>query len=290
MDAGRLGDFENGNSVSFTAERTQYRGMRRLRGRFLLRRERLLRVLRIMGMLPKHFASQLDRYGKLPADKEPKLAWRDGTDGKPEFLFKQSFEEMVANFRQYGHDGKVPYDWTIYYLRKKALSHPLTNEELAWVLMQFNQKRGYNQLRGKVDEDAPDDSNAMEYHELQVVKVEDSGEKDKKGGTWYNVALENGWVYRRAFRVAPDWEGKTRPFIATFKLDKEGNPSPLRGAPLGKGSSRMGKDAEQPNGEGWGAAEWMERGAAEWGRMGSSRMGRRGATEWGGGREQPNGG
>ena len=75
--------------------------------------------------------------------------WREGTDGKPEFLFKQSFEEMVANFRQYGHDGKVPYDWTIYYLRKKALSHPLTNEELAWVLMQFNQKRGYNQLRGK---------------------------------------------------------------------------------------------------------------------------------------------
>ncbi|MDY6372624.1 MAG: HNH endonuclease domain-containing protein [Bacteroidales bacterium] len=223
MDAGRLGDFKNGNSVSFTAERTQYRGMRRLRGRYLLRRERLLRVLRIMGMLPEHFASQLDRYGKLPVGKEPKLAWREGTDGKPEFLFKQSFEKMVANFRQYGHDGKVPYDWTIYYLRKKALSHPLTNEELAWVLMQFNQKRGYNQLRGKVDEDAPDDSNAMEYHELQVVKVEDSGEKDKKGGTWYNIALENGWVYRRAFRVAPDWEGKTRPFIATFKLDKGGN-------------------------------------------------------------------
>lgn len=223
MDAGRLGDFENGNSVSFTAERTQYRGMRRLRGRYLLRRERLLRVLRIMGMLPEHFASQLDRYGKLPANKEPKLAWREGKEGKPEFLFKESFAEMASEFRQAGHDGKIPYDWTIYYLRKKALSHPLTNEELAWVLMQFNQKRGYNQLRGKVDEDAPDDSNAMEYHELQVVKVEDSGEKDKKGGTWYNIALENGWVYRRAFRVAPDWEGKTRPFIATFKLDKEGN-------------------------------------------------------------------
>ena len=27
MDAGRLGDFEKGNSVSFTAERTKYRGM-----------------------------------------------------------------------------------------------------------------------------------------------------------------------------------------------------------------------------------------------------------------------
>lgn len=30
MDAGRLGDFEKGNSVSFTKERTQYRGARRL--------------------------------------------------------------------------------------------------------------------------------------------------------------------------------------------------------------------------------------------------------------------
>ena len=100
----------------------------------------------------------------------------------------------------------------------------------------------------------------MEYHELQVVKVEDSGEKDKKGGTWYNIALENGWVYRRAFRVAPDWEGQTRPFIATFKLDKGGNPSPLRGAPLGKGSSRMDGKGEQPNREGWGATEWDGKG------------------------------
>lgn len=225
MDAGRLGDFENGNSVSFTAERTQYRGMRRLRGRYLLRRERLLRVLRIMGMLPEHFASQLDRYGKLPADKEPKLAWREGKDGKPEFLFKESFAEMASEFRQAGHDGKIPYDWTIYYLRKKALTSPLSKEELAWVLMQFNQKRGYYQLRGKEDEDATEEEKGVEkeYLELEVVKVENTGEQRKGGGTWINITLENGWVYRRPCRIAPDWEGKKRGFIATFKLDKEGN-------------------------------------------------------------------
>ena len=50
MDAGRLGDFEKGNTVSFTAERTKYRGMRRLRERYLLRRERLLRVLHIVSL------------------------------------------------------------------------------------------------------------------------------------------------------------------------------------------------------------------------------------------------
>lgn len=226
MDAGLMGDFEKGNSISFTAERTKYRGARRLHERFLLRRERLLRTLNIMGFLPEHFGGQLDRYGKLPIDKEPKLAWREGKNGKPEFLFKASFEEMVNDFRNAGILQKIPYDWTIYYLRKKALYEPLSKEELAWVLMQFNQKRGYNQLRGKIDDDLADSDNKpedKEYYELQVINVEDSGEKDKKGGSWFNITLENGWIYRRAFRVAPDWRGKKRPFIATFKLDKDGH-------------------------------------------------------------------
>ena len=89
--AGRLGDFEKGNSISFTAERTSYRGMRRIHERFLLRRERLLRVLNIMNFLPNHYCSQLDRYGKLSPESDIKIAWRSGKDGAPEFLFKPSF-------------------------------------------------------------------------------------------------------------------------------------------------------------------------------------------------------
>lgn len=53
MDAAVLGDFEKGNSISQTAERTRIRGMRRLRERQLLRRERLHKVLNILGFLPK---------------------------------------------------------------------------------------------------------------------------------------------------------------------------------------------------------------------------------------------
>ncbi len=225
MDAGRLGDFEKGNSVSFTEERTRYRGMRRLRERYLLRRERLLRVLRIMGFLPEHFASQLSRYGQLPVDKEPKLAWKEDNDGNHVFLFQSSFEEMVSDFRKAGIAEKIPYDWTIYYLRQKALSKPISKEELAWILMQFNQKRGYYQLRGKVDQSiVPDEEKQEEksYLELKIIKVEDSGEKDKKGKSWFNITLENGWVYKRPLLSKPDWEGKTRGFIATFKLDKDG--------------------------------------------------------------------
>ena len=225
MDAGQMGDFEKGNSISFTAERTQARGARRLRQRFLLRRERLLRVLNSMDFLPEHYSVYLDRYGKLQSDIEPKIAWREGKDGKPEFLFKSSFDEMVAAFRKAGISQNIPYDWTIYYLRKKALTDPIKKEELAWVLMQFNQKRGYNQLRGKMDEDennSPDKGIEKEYHELQIIKIDETEEKDKKGWSWYNITLDNGWVYRRVFQSKPDWEGKTRAFIASFKLDKEG--------------------------------------------------------------------
>lgn len=226
MDAGRLGDFEKGNTVSYTAERTQYRGMRRLHERFLLRRERLLRVLKTLDFLPEHYASQISRYGKLPKNKEPKLAWREGKDGKPEFLFKTAFDEMIADFHKEGVNVKIPYDWTIYYLRQKALTQPISKEELAWILMQFNQKRGYYQLRGKSDEatDAAEVKNEEKsYHELKVVSIEDTGKPRKGGGSWYNITLENGWVYERPCLVKPDWEGKTKAFIATFKLDKEGN-------------------------------------------------------------------
>lgn len=225
MDAGRLGDFEKGNTVSFTHDRTTSRGMRRLRERFLLRRERLHRVLNILGFLPEHYASQLSRFGKLPDNAEPKLAWREGEDGKPEFLFKDSFNEMLADFHRAGLNIKVPYDWTIYFLRQKALSQPITKAELAWILLQFNQKRGYNQLRGKIDKEIDgngDKNEEKSYHELKVLSVVDTGEPRKGGGSWFNITLENGWVYKRPCLFKPDWEGKNRGFIATFKLDKNG--------------------------------------------------------------------
>ena len=90
MDAATLGDFARGNAVSQTKERTDYRGVRRLRERELLRRERLHRVLDILGFLPEHYARSLDRYGKILPDVEPKLAWRKNALGEHEFIFNVS--------------------------------------------------------------------------------------------------------------------------------------------------------------------------------------------------------
>lgn len=224
-----LGDFGKGNSVSQTAERTNYRGIRRLRERHLLRRERLHRVLNVIDFLPKHYAQEIDfdkRLGKFIEEKEPKLVY----NGK-DFVFKKSFEEMLEDFRHYspnvllndkGDAKLVPYDWTIYYLRKKALTQKILKEELAWILLQFNQKRGYYQLRGEEEEEVP--NKLVEFHSLKVVDViADEAQKGKQD-IWYSLVLENGWVYRRASKNPLfDWKDKVRDFIVTTDLNDDGS-------------------------------------------------------------------
>jgi len=98
MDQATIGDFNKGNSKSQTAERTQHRGVRRLYERGHLRRERLNRVLNVMGWLPEHYKTSLDEHGKIKRGLEPKLAWRQNENGKYEFLFKESFEEMLRDY------------------------------------------------------------------------------------------------------------------------------------------------------------------------------------------------
>ena len=229
MDQGLLGDFEKGNTVSQTAERTFYRSARKLRERHLLRRERLHRVLHILGFLPTHYDKQIDfskRYGKFVSNTEPKIAYHDG-----KFLFMDSFQEMLADFKKHqptlfytkknGEESKIPYDWTIYYLRKKALSQKISKQELAWIILNFNQKRGYYQLRG--EEEAENPNKDIAYYSLMVTDVIAEA-PNKKGEIWYSILLENGWVYRRTSKIPlDDWKGKSRNFIVTTELEDDGS-------------------------------------------------------------------
>lgn len=225
-----LGKFDSGQSHSQTAERTGYRGVRRLRERHLLRRERLHRVLNILGFLPEHYLKEIDfekNFGKFINESEPKIVYKKNeTTNEFEFIFKASFDEMLAEFEKeqpqlLENNKKIPYDWTIYYLRKKALKEKIEKEELAWLLLNFNQKRGYYQLRGE-DEDEVENK-LVEFHSLLVVKVEDSGDKKNKDEIWYNVHLENGWIYRRTSKEPLDWVGKTKEFIVTTDLNDDGS-------------------------------------------------------------------
>lgn len=229
MDASQLSDFAKGNTVSQTADRRSKRTARRMNERFILRRERLHRVLNLMGFLPEHYAASLDRYGKFIDADDHKIAWRTNSDGRQEFVYRQAFNEMYEEFKSRNPEflkngGKIPYDWTIYYLRKKALYSPITKEELSWILLNANQKRGYNQLMGMDEQQEQEDrSKSVEYLSSTIVEVTDSG--DKKGkATWWNCKLDNGMVYKRPSEVKPDWEGKTKEFIITTDLDKDGKP------------------------------------------------------------------
>lgn len=226
-----LGEFDKGNSVSQTADRTMFRSVRRLRERHLLRRERLHRVLNVLGFLPNHFSEQIDfeeRFGQFKSETEPKLAY----NGR-EFIFKKSFNEMLEDFKKNkpsllngfnrkGEPLKIPYDWTIYYLRKKALKEKIEKEELAWILLHFNQKRGYYQLRGEDEEENP--NKRIEFYSLRIVDVKADEKQKGKEEVWYSLVLENGWIYRRSSKNPLfDWKDKTRDFIVTTDLTDEGS-------------------------------------------------------------------
>ena len=220
MDQKVLSDFGKGITISPTAQRTSYRNARHCRERHLLRRERLHRVLHILGFLPTHYDKQIDfskRYGKFVDNTEPKIAYNER-----KFLFMDSFQEMLADFKIHqpdlfytkknGEESKIPYDWTIYYLRKKALSRKISKEELAWIILNFNQKRGYYQLREEEEENKENDFEIISSKIISVIKKD----KDKKYNKyWYDIILENGLVYQAAFYndFIYNWINQDREFI-----------------------------------------------------------------------------
>lgn len=218
-----LDKFGQGQSHSQTSDRTAYRGVRRLRQRHLLRRERLHRVLNIISALPEHYANKIDfvnKKGQFIDNVEVKLNYNEIEPRKFEFLFKDSFNEMLQEFETNGQETKIPYDWTIYYLRKKALGERIGLKELAWILLNFNQKRGYYQLRG--EEEETDKNKLVEFHAQKVINVT-AEEPNHKNEIWYNIFLENGWVYRRKSKSPlNNWIGKIKEFIVTTTLNEEG--------------------------------------------------------------------
>ena len=235
MDAATLGDFASGNTKSQTADRTSKRSARRMRERFLLRRERLHRILHLLGFLPSHYDERIGwdlgkdnkHYGTFLEGEEPKIAWKKTDNGKYDFVFLSSFQEMLEDFRHQHpsliSDGKkIPYDWTLYYLRQKALTQSISKEELSWIILNFNQKRGYNQLRDEVLEST--DDKKEEYMCLTVSSVT-AYDNVKGKDVWYEIRFENSdIVYRRKSKYPLDWVGKKRNLIVTTKLDEKGMP------------------------------------------------------------------
>jgi len=249
MQQNEIDDFGKGVTKSATADRTEKRGVRRLYQRDNLRRERLHRVLNILGFLPEHYKNSIiwgqeegvvekdwKKRGQFKKDTEIKLPYKavseknEGNKQKYEFIFKEAFEEMLADFKEKqpelfykkenGEEIKIPYDWTIYYLRKKALEKQISDNELAWIILHFNTKRGYYQQRD--DDEYEKQGEKKEFYQLKVVEVKQRDENIKGDGYWYDVILENGFVYRRDSKESlHNWQNTVKEFIVTTKLNPD---------------------------------------------------------------------
>lgn len=170
MDAAEIAKFESGaKTESSAAKRTTQRSPRKLNERYFLRRDRLHCVLNLLNSLPEHYKLSIEfenekgkRSGKFKKGTEEKLAYYKDDNGKFHFLFKDAYNQMESEFQKLypemfyqkrnGNQTKIPYDWTLYYLRHKAVTDKdfeLSKEQLAWITLSFNQKRGYEKVIGQ---------------------------------------------------------------------------------------------------------------------------------------------
>lgn len=234
MDAGEIKDFENSGKIkSSAALRTEQRGPRRLNERFLLRRDRLHLVLNLLEALPEHYKIEIDftngkeeKCGQFKKNKEPKLAFLPKTQGrKAEFLFMESYNEMLADINDNSisnRKGKrIPYDWTLYYLRQKALSTKISLEELAWVLLSYNQKRGYEKT--EVEDKSTKANEFVEELDLRVKSV--ITKTDNKGRKFFEIQLDgnDSFVYKEFSDEQMTFENDIKEIIKTSKVDEQGN-------------------------------------------------------------------
>lgn len=235
MSPSEIAKFENGGHMdSAAAQRRKNKQPRRMNERFILRRDRLNYVLNLYSMLPKHYKIEIDfetpeglHSGKFKCSKEPKIAYRlneekhkDGVRDKYDFIFQDQYDEMLKDLQlKHPHlrHHYIPKDWTLYYLRKKALTEEITLEQLSWVLHSFNKKRGYEKVEG-----ADDDAQEAETRICSVTEI-------KVDGNLYTIKItdENNPSWNYTYQ-----QKATRPMasIGDFKqveienhYDDEGN-------------------------------------------------------------------
>ncbi|MGX1025245.1 type II CRISPR RNA-guided endonuclease Cas9 [Psychroflexus sp. MBR-150] len=234
MDAGEIKDFESSGKIKSTAaQRTEKRGPRRLNERYLLRRDRLHLILDLLDALPKHYKIEInfktkkgEKCGQFKKNTEPKLAYLPKPKGKKaEFLFMDSYNEMIDDIGCKGVKNKkgnrIPFDWTLYYLRQKALSEEISLEELAWVLLSYNQKRGYEKT--EVEDISTKENEIIEELDLRVNEV--ISKVDAKGKQYYEIYLDGNdkFVYNEYSDIQMTFKDDLKELIKTSKVDRQGN-------------------------------------------------------------------
>lgn len=240
--------------------RRQKRGPRRLKHRYKLRRTRLIQVFKSIGWLNEEFPLDNTKRIKEIIAEEGKFSFRISdyvpisdesyrefyqAFGYPPNEIEKVIEEI--NFRRKSMGKKnnpevklLPEDWVVYFLRKKALTKPVTKEELIRIVYLLNQRRGFKSSRKDLKE-----TTVLQYDEFaeklkdkekftdetfetqfvsmtkvkEVIELETEGKKGKKK---FKIVLEDARIepYEIERREKPDWVGQEYTFLVTQKLEK----------------------------------------------------------------------
>jgi CRISPR subtype II RNA-guided endonuclease Cas9/Csn1 len=169
-------DYESGRDISKNAVRRQKRGSRRLKERYQLRRDNLIRLCKILVIIPKGL--------------DPLFA--NGSFDSKIKLPQGAFVKGDHQFR--------PHE--LYELRTRALTQKILLEELFRIIYHFNQRRGFKsnkkaispeeqEREAIVDEDKKKPEIIVER--VKIVSVEPTGErKGKQKREEFRVTLEDG--------------------------------------------------------------------------------------------------
>lgn len=257
INADELNKFEQGQKIETkAANRRALRSSRRLKFRYKLRRERLTKVFKILGWIPKEIPFDnpklikkiINEKGDFYFRMSDYLPYSEQTyrDFYKEFGFSDEQIEKVIKKIKYNEKIEIqllPEDWIIYYIRKKALYQKITIPELVRIIYLLNQRRGFKSSRKDLkksylsyDEFIELKNNFIkeDNHEglicrfVSITKVKSvtqvSDKPNKSGKYKFKIEVEDervlSWEVER--QEKPNWEGKEYQFIVEQKLDKNG--------------------------------------------------------------------
>lgn len=235
MDGQEFSKFNAGQKIESAAgKRTILHRARITKERYLLRRDRLHLVLNLLDALPQHYKIDIDfekngqKSGQFKDGKEPKMAYlpTKNIEKKCDFYFEDAFNEMIEDLQKVNPEVKnekkkrVPKDWTIYWLRNKAMSEKISLEELAWVLLSYNQKRGTDSAEIENEDEKSDE--IKEQLDLKVINVES---KNDASGEYFEITLNDAenFKYKEYSTEQLTFVDDVKEVSKISKLDDAGN-------------------------------------------------------------------
>lgn len=187
FDRGETLNDPKGNTLTPASTRRKYRGSRKVKGRYKLRRSKLLSVLDAAGMKPEgSYIFYIENEGS-------KGKWIPDNSSQGDLYTKHKKFNLTGDGKKQRTKRTEDIGKELYELRDKALKQPIKPQQLGRILLHLNQKRGYSSDRFKKDEKEGNKKGENEFFTSMVENVSLGG--FLPGDSKYHffiVSFENG--------------------------------------------------------------------------------------------------